>query len=329
MSRKHLVRGLHCRLFATVSMLAVLASGPALAERVSEPSGYWMSAEGGYLFAEGTAQPLLKPGTGTPAQSDRVRDAWAFQVAVGGPVGKELPGWDFRLAYTGIRANSHHRSATGSSGGVIDLPDGSSLSLTDPPTFSSSIRQGFDIGDFDVGRSVGLGALSTRAFAGARIVSFNQSSRASLLGGEGAVELSCSHYFGGGPRVGASGSYPLGELAGATVSLTGGVAGDVLFGRSYHKATVTSSGTATPVTLDEKTANKQTQTAFNADASIGLALAFPLGASECLVTAGYRGEGWWGIVNTKVQAYTLAGSGGTSSGDQYFHGPFVNLALKW
>lgn len=317
------------RLLATVSLAAILASSPALAERVEAPSGYWMSAEGSYLFADGTAQPLLRAGTGTPAQSDRVRDARAVEIAGGGPLGEVLPGWDFRLAYTGIRAESHQLSATGKAGGEVSLPDGGIVSFSKPPVFTSEIRQGFDIGDFDIGHDVGLGPVDARAFAGLRVVSFNQSARASLLGGEGATELSCSHYMGGGPRVGADGTYPLGEVSGMKIGLTGELAGSALLGRTYHKATVTSSGVESPATYDEEGAGAHRENALNADASLGLTVAVPIGNNECSVTAGYRGQAWFGVVDTQVQGFTLAGSGGSRSGDQFFHGPFLTVAFKW
>jgi len=328
MSYSDLAQSLRNRLLATVSILAVMASGPALAENVSEASGYWTSAEGRYLFAAGTAQPLLTSGTGPKAQSDRVHNARAYEISGGGPIDESLPGWDFRLAYTRIVSYSHELSAGGITDGTIHLPDGTTLSTTAPESFNSSIQQGFHIGDVDIGTNFTLGGVRTRAFGGARFVDFSQSSRASLLGGEGAVELSCSHYFGGGPRAGASGSYPLAEIGDVMVSLTGEAAGDALFGRSYHKATVTTAGTAALASFNEN-GNAQGQTAFNADASIGLTLTFLVGGNECAMTAGYRGEGWWQVVDTKVQNFALAGTGGTRGGDQYFHGPFLNLKLLW
>lgn len=272
------LRGVRLQLLATVSFGALIAATSASAQQsVTMPSGFWMSTEAGYLFANGTNQQLLSPGHfSLPAQSDRVQSAFEWQIAVGGPLppSLNLPGWDFRAAYTGIRSWTHHRSAS-----AINVSTSHGIGTTSTSTFHSNIRQRFDIGDFDIGHDVGLGGMPLHAFAGVRAVSFNQAVsdvaiQSEVTGGEG--EHMCSHYFGVGPRIGLDGKYPIGRAGPFAVSLAGETSGSIAFGTSSLGSTfINSTGVGTIVTPERGSSNFKP--VYNAEASLGLAFDFPLG----------------------------------------------------
>lgn len=318
-------------LLASVTCLGVLGAGPALAAWPG-PGGpvpaAWLSVGEDFLTARGASQPLLQPGTGTPAASDRVRQARQFRVQAGFGLGDVLPGWDVRLGYTGLRAETHRLNATGGSGTLTD-PAGGSIDLTSPVSFSSSIRQSMAVGDVDLGKPLSLPWLDLRPFAGLRFADFNQPSQATLLGGEGAVERSCSHYFGFGPRLGASASRELMTLGEASLSFTAELSGAVLFGRTSHRASLTTSGTGADKTYEQAGQGRAMQPVYNAETALGVQLSLPVAGHTLAAGLGYRAAGWWNIVNTKVVDYTLAGSGGTITGNQFYQGPYMNLTLSW
>ncbi len=309
-------------LLATVSAGALFsATAPSFADFSQDASGYWISTGGAFLTASGTSTPLLRANSGTdvpglPAISDRVRSEWLGQVALGGPLGGALEGWDFKLAYTGIRSQNHRLSAN-----TVQTFVGE---FTSSESFSSSLKQGFDIGDFEIGQDVGLGGLPSHYFLGMRFISFNQSSRSTLLGGEGGTELACSHFSGAGPRAGLSSSLPFATVDGMSFSLTGGVDASLMDGKGYHKATFTASGVTTP-----ESSGRYTGVAENADAQAGIMIGLPVASHECDLTLGYMVQGWWNIMDTRVDSFSLAGTGGGTGGNQYLHGPFLNVAMKW
>ena len=318
-------------MLAGLPCMLVVGAGPALAQwpGPAEPApAIWLSVGRSYLTARGTAQPLLQTGTGTPAASDRVRQATQVQVQAGFGLGDFLPGWDVQLGYAGLRGETHKLNATGGTG-TTTLPDGDSLDLTGPTSFSSSIRQSMAVGDIDLGHPVSLPWLDVRPFAGLRFADFNQPSQATLLGGEGAVERSCSHYFGFGPRFGASGRGELAQIGEARLSLTAELSGAVLFGRTSHSASLTSSGTTNDKTYEQSGQSRAIQPVYSAETAIGLSLEVPLAGHVVAAGLGYRAAGWWNIANTRVVNYTLAGSGGTLAGNQFYQGPYANLTLSW
>ena len=55
----------------------------------------------------------------------------------------------------------------------------------------------------------------------------------------------------------------------------------------------------------------------------------PLASHEFDLTLGYMAQGWWNVVDTRVNGFGLAGTGGSTGGNQYLHGPFLNVAMKW
>jgi major outer membrane protein len=305
-------------LLATVSAGALLsATAPSFADFLQDGSGYWVSTGGAYLTANGTSQQLLRANNGTDVTglapiSDRVHSEWLGQVAIGGPLGGRLDGWDFKLAYTGIRSENHRRSAS-----TVQTVEGI---FPSSETFSSSLKQGFDIGDFEIGQDVGLGGLPSHFFLGMRFVSFNQSSRSTLLGGEGGTELACSHFGGAGPRAGFSSSLPFANVGGIALSLTGSIDASLMEGKGYHKATFSGA---------PESSGNYTGVAENADVQAGIMMGLPLASHEFDLTLGYMAQGWWNVVDTRVNGFGLAGTGGSTGGNQYLHGPFLNVAMKW
>jgi hypothetical protein len=159
---------------------------------------------------------------------------------------------------------------------------------------------------------------------GMRYVSFNQSSRSTLLGGEGGTELACSHFSGAGPRGGLSSSLPFANFDGVSFSLTGGIDGSLIDGKGYHKATFTASGVTTP-----ESSGRYTGVAENANVQAGIKIGLPLDSHECDITLGYMAQGWWNVLDTRVDNFSLAGTTGSQGGSQYLHGPFLDVAMKW
>ena len=61
----------------------------------------------------------------------------------------------------------------------------------------------------------------------------------------------------------------------------------------------------------------------------GIMIGLPVASHECDLTLGYMVQGWWNIMDTRVDSFSLAGTGGGTGGNQYLHGPFLNIAMKW
>jgi len=153
-----------------------------------------------------------------------------------------------------------------------------------------------------------------------RFVSFNQSSRSTLLGGEGGTELACSHFGGAGPRAGFSSSLPFANVGGIALSLTGSFDASLIEGKGYHKATFSGA---------PESSGNYTGVAENADVQAGIMMGLPLASHEFDLTLGYMAQGWWNVMDTRVNGFGLAGTGGSTGGNQYLHGPFLNVAMKW
>jgi hypothetical protein len=330
-------RGLRSALFATVSAAAILAIEPASADPLFDPNGWWTSAQGEYLFASGSSQPLfmgLGGGNGIGNQYDHVRDAGAFELSGGGSFAFD-PAWDFRLAFTGLRSIRHSKNASG----ATNTFTGPSLSFArDRQTLNTDISQSFDIGDFDIGRDFGLGDASLRAFAGLRFAWFDQSTSVAYnfftLAGLNttAIAKGDSNSWGIGPRVGISGSYPLTDLGYGKLSLTGEVAAALLFGDADRKLSGSAAGSGGSASSVFK--SNSGQTIYNLDGKLGLSFAFPLQGTEASLTVGYMVTSWWNIINTQGVLgpsipLDIVPTTTTKSGSQLYQGPFVNFTVKF
>jgi hypothetical protein len=324
-------RGLRYGLLATVSAAAILAIEPASADPLFDPDGWWTSAQGEYLFATGTSQPLFMGFLtfgGITNQSDHVRDAGAFELSGGGSFAFD-PAWDFRLAFTGLRSIRHRKNASGTTTSTI---------YPSHQTLSTDIQQSFDIGDFDIGREFGLGGASLRPFVGVRFAWFDQSTSVVYNANDGsgfndtAIAKGDSTSWGIGPRVGISGSYPLTDLGYGKLSLTGEVAAALLFGDADRK--LSESGGGTTASFSSIFKSNSGQTIYNFDGKLGLSFAFPLQGTRASLTVGYMVTSWWNIINTQgvlgpFLPSAIIPTTTTKSGSQLYQGPFVNLTIKF
>jgi len=311
-----------------------------MADDLLVPGSFWLQGEGRYLFASGTSQILAGGFAGIPEVKDHIRHAWGYQLS-GGAALNNFKDWDFRLAYTGIRGSHSQHLSTHTANGHVPLPTAKggfrSTSTFTKVTLDTSLKQHFDIGDFDIGHNVGLGGGNLRLFAGIRGVSFGQKSSVNLAftnAGSPVASLNVngqSNSWGVGPRIGASGMLPLFEFAGGRVSLVGEVGGSALFGQVSRHETLTDS-----FGFVQNFEAPHGSSFFNTDGALGVAFSLPLGSTEATITAGYRGEAWWGVLNTQTSNFLTNGRttpggpvAGTKSGDQYFNGPFASLKIRF
>jgi hypothetical protein len=311
----------------------MLAVAPARADDFIVPGSIWMGVEGGYYTAIGSSQPVapsvrvfFSGAAILPSSPERVRNAWTYSISGGA---KLNPDWDFRLAYTGIRGNRHKTNLNGTTStlAAVVTPSGSSILTVATPHLRSSIKSHFDIGDFDVGRSYGLGSSggTARLFVGLRVASFTQDTTATLtLNSFSSTETGNSHSWGVGPRLGASGAYPLAQWGPGTLSLTGEAAGAALFGEANRSTS--DSGNFVAFSGQSGFSSNKWETIWNVEGTVGLAYSFPLGGSEATVNVGYRAQGWWSLINTSRNTFSGAVN---STGDQFFHGPVAGLKVKF
>jgi hypothetical protein len=288
------------------------------------------------IVADGTNQQVIGPNnttkffTGFAPQSARVQNGYEWQIAIGGPLPSmfAMPGWDFRASYTGIRARGKHSGAAS----YYYSSFGSPSATTEK--FHTSIHQQFDIGDFDIGHDVGLGALPLHAYGGVRLVSFGQTdnmvvTESGFPPGGNISEQIQSRYFGAGPRLGFDFKYPLWRVGSVSVSMAEDASGSVIFGSSSLKASYSNTSGFGPLGGAEAGTSANLKPVYNLEGMLGLAFDFPLSGNTGEVTVGYRGQAWMHVLDTEVRSLALAGSGGMIDGNQFFSGPFVQFALKW
>jgi hypothetical protein len=119
-----------------------------------------------------------------------------------------------------------------------------------------------------------------------------------------------SRFAAGGPRVGVSGTVPLGG-SGWAIDYLGGIAG--LYGA--RSLTASAGGTAAPFGFNSFGTSDHA-VVFNLDAEAGLAYWL---TQSLKITAAYRFDGYWGAVKT------IDVNGSVTNEDRFYFGPTVRL----
>jgi len=199
--------------------------------------------------------------------------------------------------------------------------------------FTTDIESSYTAVDFEIGQEFGIGSGQLALFGGLRVAWLERD--IDVLGnlyqtpGYTAGFERKNHFFGAGPRIGASFVQPLG----AGFGLLAEASGAVLFGRVETDEVFTAYdgplNTAAPVTSRHR---DESQSVWSAEAAA--ALTYSLAASLDLPVAlavGYRFEGLFGAVdndNDFTPPNPAPASGGTH--DSFMsHGPFVRLTVSF
>ncbi|MGE4014118.1 MAG: Lpg1974 family pore-forming outer membrane protein [Alphaproteobacteria bacterium] len=310
----------------------------------AEPTGLWLEFEAAYQFLSGAKQPWAVRSEWSTATNlgfveSKSGNAGNFRVNAGY---RFTGNWDIAAAYTGLRSKSKTGSIS-TPAGSVDFYNVIGPYRSYGYSATVEIKQRIDIADFEAGYNFKLGSRANlRAFAGVRFVNWRQDTNSqffhnsdftSPLGDDHAADHLEATYWGIGPRVGASGKIPIAQIGRGWLHVTGGIATAVLFGEARNQITTTAYG---PTYRDEFS---KTKAVFNLEAKLGLAYAFPIWNWVGTLSAGYRFDGWWGLVSTRGSSFDLSGSGGLPTdasgalgkhrGNLYGHGPFVSFRVAF
>ncbi len=309
--------------------LAVAGSQSANAQMYSSGPGFYLSAEGRYMWNSGDktgSYTLPQPDfgvTGTPAH---------------GPKADADKGWGGK-GMLGYRFNNNWDVGFGFSGGWLKgKKSGSSTISTTGPTPDTAVfntklkvKLRYEVADFEAGYNWSMGqASNVRLFGGIRYANFNQTAKALALGTTSIDDVTAvagkrkTTYWGVGPRLGINGQFGIGNSG---FNIFGSVSGAMLYGRFKDKhglVAATSEGDTTTAGGRDRSKHKWVP---NAEGEVGLGYNFnAFGASTVGLQVGYRGEGWWGVTS---KSDVLTTNQGSSSGDVFMHGPFVRLVATF
>jgi hypothetical protein len=218
-----------------LSSAAIVALGAAArAETGPLPgAGPWLSVEGRYAWQSGSRQPWAAFGNGGSSSTalsevfqDRVKSAWGGRAVLGIRI---VETWDLSVAYTGLTGNKE-KDSVAAPGNVIAV-------LGPYKTYWNAahleIRDTLQSGDFEVGYNMGLGMGRARLFGGVRIVSFDQHTHVNFeYPSYTAFDDKRTRFLGAGPRIGASGDWPVAALGRGQLKLIGSIGGSVVVGES-------------------------------------------------------------------------------------------------
>ena len=229
-------------LIVGASTIALMAGGPE-AVRAEE---FEVFLDGGGVFADGDstvfAEEHLSPTTSRQFEAepeDGVRGRIGARVRV-------TPSWDFSLVYSGLKATGDNDATDNSPGypGTYAADLHNVISTYGGTYYADAeveIDTTYNVIDLEAGYSMGLGSgASGRLFGGLRLADIHQETRTLFLQGPGTTsdlsEKRESGFSDLGPRLGAAGAVPLGTM---NLSVTGSVAGAVLFGDLNTKTVFT------------------------------------------------------------------------------------------
>lgn len=352
--RMHLLAGV-----AMSALVVGIPGAPARAQSWFPRTGVWVDVEGGFVWMRGTRQPWAalvsdsSAGAGvTNLLTVRPDEGWNGRVQIG----LRSAEWDMAIVYTGLRA----RSASGSfarpgstDSGYIAPVLGATRNTIPYATYPSAFagvktRRQMDVGDFEVGYNMELGSRATvRLFGGVRVASWRQQTdtffREQYTDFFIATvdEQHRARFLGAGPRLGVGGTVPVAPLGFGQLDVVGDLAGAILFGNSRARTQTvsfadTGFGSLVGATLTDEYTESRTKAVYNLGASLALQFRFALGGAAAAIRAGYRFEGWWGIVNTSGRPNALSlttaavdGRFGTRNGHQYTHGPILGLHIEF
>jgi len=356
------VSQLRIQLLAGVAVSALIVGipgAPARAQNWFPRTGVWLDVEGGFSWMRGTRQPwaalVNDSSTGasiTNLLTVRPDEGWNGRVQIG----IRVADWDMAFAYTGLRARSasgdFSRPNSTDSGYIAPILGATRNTIpyaTYPSAFAGvKTRRQMDVGDFEVGYNMGLGSRATlRVFGGVRIASWRQQTdtffREQYTDFFIATvdEQHRARFFGAGPRLGVAGTVPLVPFSFGQLEIVGDLAGAVLIGNSRVRVQTQSFadsgfGSLVGATLTDDYSESRTKAVYNLGTSLALQFRFTLAGAAAALRAGYRFDGWWGIVNTSGRpnalSFTTAAVNtrfGTRNGHQYTHGPILGLHVEF
>jgi hypothetical protein len=320
------LRGYRYSVLATVSAVALMVSverGAIAADftPTCQDDRWWLSAEGQYLFYDGDPAKYGidndEDGDNDFAMKLKPDDGWG----VGGEIGFQpaCSPWSFlgRVRYGQSNKEKDHDTQYSTFDG--GFTSGSA---------EADHREKHWIVDLEIGRDVGLGALSedsnVRVFAGLRFAHFK---------GKGSMTTNYYSHFGYsnytierrsnadfkrkftgiGPRIGFDAMLPFDEH----FSLDLGAAGALLFGKQKFEVDGTNySNFESNDDIREK--RSKTVVVPNLEASAAFSW---LVTDNAQISLGYRIDSYWDVYDTGDIV------GGRDEGDRIIHGPFLKFTI--
>jgi hypothetical protein len=321
---------------AAIALSAAAVEAHAEAQDFFNRPHWWLSVEGRALRASGESQPWAHNDPvggftlGTSfLETVRINRAWSGKVTAGVRVNNL---WDFALAYTGLlSANQTDSADTTARCALVPVV---SRYRSCYHVGTAQIRTTMHYGDFEAGYNMGLGGAQTRLFAGVRILHWRQSLTTQFTPFGITDEERIARFFGAGPRIGVQGQYPVVTFGPGTFSLTGTVAGSVLFGNAHDEASSFSRQASTQ--LRTFYSRDRFSTVGNVEGRLGIDYTFA--NIPVSLSFGYHVEAFFGLVNTRTAPPPYVGfiaasfawpENGTRRGNQVFHGPFFNFTARF
>ncbi len=312
-------------LLSGTAAAALIAFGAtANAQMYSTGPGFYLSAEGRYMWNRGDkvgsygpiATPIAISTSGPGARADK---GWGGKAMLGY---RFTGNWDVGV---GFAANWLKGKESGNGFIATDGPETGVLTSS-----NEKVKLRYQVADFEAGYNWTMGQNSNlRLFGGVRFAHFNQTANASL---DGTTTISGYDHVGGkrkttfwgvGPRLGVNGTFGLGNSG---FNLFGSLSGAMLYGKYKDSHSVGASGLATP-TGTSYTDRSKHKWVPNAEGEVGVGYNFNTSGGTTLgLQLGYRGEKWWGVSS---DADVLSPSQSSHSSDQFTHGPFVRLVATF
>ncbi len=313
-------------LLSGAAVVALLAADSASAQMYSTGPGFYISAEGRYMWGRGgkvDSYDLPTAGlTGTSGPQARADKGWGGKAMLGY---RFTNNWDVGVGFSagwlkGKKSGSGDLTTTGT-------PSPQNADVTN----KINVKLNYQVADFEAGYNWTMGANSNvRLFGGIRFAHFNQTARANIDSASSTVISGFNHvkgkrkttYWGVGPRLGLNGALGIGNSG---FNVFGAVSGALLYGKYKDQHNITATGDA-PFSASSKDKSKS-KLVPNAEGEIGLGYNFNAGGGSTVgLQVGYRGEGWWGVSSS---APVLQPSQSSKSSDQFMHGPFVRLVATF
>ncbi len=317
---------------ALVGALTVLAA-PAQAQMYSTGPGVYLSVEGRYMWNIGNAKVpdyLYAYNVGYDTARSNAEKGFGGKAMLGFRFGNA---WDVGL---------------GVGGGRLKGTDAATFGYNSNPTppVQPAVRSDrietkltYVAVDFEAGYTMAMGQNSNlRLFGGLRAADFNQKAKGSSTVSPATIAFAYegsrkTKFFGVGPRIGANGSFGIGNSG---FNLFGGISGALLFGRYSDKHSFVDS--RLPRFLPQTysyTNEKKTKLVPNVEGELGLGYNFKTsGGSTVGLQVGYKADAWFGTGSRRALfAHSDNLNEGSpfkdKAGDDIFHGPFVRLVATF
>ena len=312
---------------AIASSLAMVPSEKASAD-FPVPSGYYLRLEGGLTQVGGDettfAEVVALPGTRVGDLRLDSDNGWSGRAEIGARFGDA---WDTGVRYSRLKSDGKEAS------GVYGTPTYAYPVLGTATTFyntaTAKAEVSYHVVDFEAGHHIKLGDADVRLSAGLRYADFDQSVTTEFVFPPGgatfvAMDEHEVEYRGIGPRLSVTLSVPV-TRSGLRVG--GAVGGAVLAGRIDRLTQ--QMGNAGFVGANTVKRDKF-RTAYNLDAEFSVSYHWIIRHDDALdVSAGYRGEVWYGVYDNRNGVSPTGTQYGSSTANQRFHGPFFRLTYSF